>query len=177
MMKTNGILVIIIIVFEFIFDWQSVGTRDFSNAQPNTDPVAMPERNAIGVESDLSSDVVDEILRSPIFVEGRLGVVGDAVSETMIFINGTHTPVELIGTIWSGEESTAAFSLGDEKTVWLGRSERLGDWQIDEIKQQFVRLSTPDETLVLQQRKDEDSQPASATLEPPMFQPDAMLIN
>ena len=177
MMKTNFILVNIIIFFEFIFDWESHETRGLSKALPNTDPAAMLELDSIGVDVNPSSQVVDDIIKNPIFVEGRLGVVGDAVSETTIFINGMHTPVELVGTIWSGEESTAAFSLGDEKIMWLGRNERLGDWQIDEIKQQFVRLSSSDETLVLQQRKGDDTQPSSETLEPPIFQPDAALVN
>lgn len=177
MMKINGILIIIIGCFEFIFNWEPYETREFSRARPNPDPVAMLDRDPIAADDDRRSRFVDEIIKNPIFVEGRLGVVGDAVSETTILIDGLHTPVELVGTIGSGEDSAAAFSLGDEKIMWLGRSEWLGDWQIDDIKQQFVRLRSPDETLVLQQRKGEGGQLSPETSDRETFQPDEILIN
>jgi len=177
MMKINFILANIIVFFEFIFDWESYETRYFSNTRQNTDPVAMLERDLFVADADLPSHFVDEIIKNPIFVEGRLGVVGDAVSETTIFIDGMHTPVELVGTIWSGEESTAAFSLGNEEIMWLGRNERLGDWQVDEIRQQVVQLSNLDETLVLQQRKGDDSKSSPETLESQTLQADGTLTN
>ena len=161
----NLILASIVLFLGFIFDWDEHELRQSSNNLSTMDPLAMSNHEFFVAGADQSSRFVDEIIKGSVFSEGRLGNVGDAVSETTIFIDGVHTPVELVGTIGSGKESTAAFSLGGKEVLWLGENERLGNWQIDDIKQQVVRLSNLDEKLVLQQRKGTDRPTSQETSE------------
>ena len=177
MIIVNLILAIIILVFEIIFSWGILDAPRPSDTRSDIDLAAMLQSDPFGKSVDRSAQLVDEILKNPICIEGRLGFAGEAVSQTTILIDGTHTPVELVGTIGSGQDSTAAFSLGNDKIMWLSQDEQLGDWQIDEIKQKGVRLSKLDETLVLQQRKGSDSETSPETRDPQAISVDETLIN
>ena len=166
MIKFNVILVILIVFFEFIFDWQPYHTVQISTRQPASDATAMVEYSSISAKTDVRAHFVEEIKSKPIFVEERVGIVGEIMSNTTIIIDGMYTPVELIGTIWSEDESTAAFSLGNDEITWFSRNDWLGEWKIDEIQQQFVRISNAREMRILQKRKHEDGALPLDALEP-----------
>jgi len=98
--------------------------------------------------------LLETINSRPLFVESRRPNGQQDGSETStLLIDGSYKTVELVGTIDSTSNQIAAFALGGESTVWLQRNEHLGDWRIEEITPNRVRLNNEEKTRVLRMRK------------------------
>ena len=119
MVKINLILAMIAISANLISYFDFKKGREFTARSENIKAIGTSNPVLFIADAGQTSRFVEEIISNPIFFERRPEEVGNAVSKTMISIEGLHTSVELIGTIGSGEKGTAAFSIGGKEVLWL----------------------------------------------------------
>lgn len=158
MFSLNVILFCIIFYFNFAYDWHRKEESDFIGILPIASPMVSLGEKSVFSESIPPRNLVDEIKRRPLFIEGRRRIEQKTVAETLtILIDGSQNLVELVGTIEANGQNAVAFRLDSTETIWLHQNEHLGDWQIEEITQREVRLRNQQEILVLRPRKNTDA--------------------
>lgn len=109
------------------------------------DKAASPQFSSVNLQA---------IHARPLFAESRRSAGQERGLEiSTLIIEGNVTTVELIGTIDSNNEQIAGFTLGGKDTVWLQRKEYLGDWRIDEITPNQVRLNNEDKSQLINLRE------------------------
>lgn len=151
------LLVMLIFLLIAFSDQNQRADPFFLSEIPKTTLILTPHGTSVSSASRIAPRLMDEIRNRPLFTQSRrLEEQEFTTDKSVIMIDGKYIAIELVGTIESISNKIAAFMLEGQNTIWLNLDEHLGDWQIEDIAQNEVRLTNKGEVRLLKLRKTAD---------------------